>query len=67
MWAGCAARTYLVVLVDEAEALAERSVEAEVCALLRAALDDHCAQLVLLAGADLRLHQLVRALVHLPH
>ena len=48
---------------DHAEALAERAVEAEVRALLRAALDQHRANLHLLPRPQLELHQLVRALV----
>mmetsp|Transcript_31091 Transcript_31091/g.65530 ORF Transcript_31091/g.65530 Transcript_31091/m.65530 type:complete len:434 (-) Transcript_31091:286-1587(-) len=54
----------LVRLVDHAEALAEQAVEAEVGALLRAALDEHRGDLDLLPLAQLELHQLVRALVH---
>mmetsp|Transcript_39317 Transcript_39317/g.108311 ORF Transcript_39317/g.108311 Transcript_39317/m.108311 type:complete len:491 (+) Transcript_39317:621-2093(+) len=53
----------LVIPVDHAEPLTQRAVEAEVGALLRAAFDEHRADLHLLPLADLELHQLVSTLV----
>jgi len=50
--------------VDVAEALGDEAVELEVRALLRAALDEHGAQLHLLPRPDLQLHQLVAALLN---
>ena len=51
----------LVDLPDAAEAFAQRAVEAKVGALLRATLDQHRADLDLLPGPHLELHELVRA------